>query len=120
MAILDHRNTPLAGIQISPAQRLMNRRTRSLLPMPAELLKPCVVDEDLACTKLHLRQQQQPRYYNRNACDLTSLEAGDSVRVKPWQIGRKEWNKGVVKRRLDERSYDVELPNGVLRSNGTS
>jgi len=46
LALLDYRNTPPAVIQISPAQRLLNRRTRSLLPMSAGLLKPFVVDED--------------------------------------------------------------------------
>ena len=54
LVILDHRNTPPAGIQIRPAQRFMNRKNRSLLPMSAEFLKPCVVDEDLTHTKLHL------------------------------------------------------------------
>ena len=81
LAPLDHRNTPPTGIQISPAQPLLNRRTRSLLPVTAELLKPSVADEDLTRTKIRLRQQQQARYYNRNARDLTPLEAGDSVRV---------------------------------------
>ena len=61
LALLDHRNTPPTGIQISPAQRLLNRRTRSLLPMSAGLLKPSVADEDTTRTKLRLRQQQQAR-----------------------------------------------------------
>ena len=117
LALLDHRNTPPTGIQISPAQRLLNRRTRSLLPMSASLLRPSVADEDMTRTKLRLRQQQQAHYYNRGARDLDPLEKGDPVRVKPWQFGKKEWQKGVVKKRLDERSYEVELPQGVLRRN---
>ena len=117
LALLDHRNTPPTGIQISPAQRLLNRRTRSLLPMSAGLLKPSVADEDTTRTKLRLRQQQQARYYDRGARDLDPLEKGDPVRVKPWHVGKKEWQKGVVKKRLDERSYEVELPQGVLRRN---
>ena len=91
LTLLDHRNTPPAGIQISPAKRLLNRRTRSLLPMSASLLKPSVADEDTTHTKLRLRQQQQARYYNRGARDLDHLEKGDAVRVQPWQIGKKEW-----------------------------
>ena len=110
LALLDHRNTPPTGIQISPAQRLLNRTTRSLLPMSAGLLKPSVADEDTTRTKLRLRQQQGAR-------DLDPLAKGDPVRVKPWQVGKKEWQKGVVKKRLDERSYEVELPQGVLRRN---
>ena len=117
LALLDHRNTPPTGIQISPAQRLLNRRTRSLLPMSAGLLKPSVADEDTTRTKLRLRQQQQARYYDRGARDLDPLEKVDPVRVKPWHVGKKEWQKGVVKKRLDERSYEVELPQGVLRRN---
>ena len=73
LALLDHRNTPSTGIEISPAQRLLNRRTRSLLPMTAELLTPSVADEDLTRTKLRLRQQQQVWYYNSNTRDLRSF-----------------------------------------------
>ena len=118
LAPLDHRNTPPTRIQISPAQRLLNRRTRSLLPMSAGLQRPSVADENMTCTKLRLRQQQQARYYNRGARDLDPLEKGDPVRVKPWQFGKKEWQKRVVKKRLDERSYEVELLQGVLRRTG--
>ena len=107
LALLDHSNTPPAVIQISPAQRFLNRRTRSLLPMSAGLLKPSVADEDTTHTKLRLRQQQQARYYNRGARDLDPLEKGDAVRVQPLQVGKKEWQKGVVKNRLSERSYEV-------------
>ena len=39
LAPLDHRNTLPTGIQISPAQRLLNISKRSLLPMSAGLLK---------------------------------------------------------------------------------
>jgi len=40
LALLDHRNTPSASMQISPAQHLFNRRARSLLSMTANLLAP--------------------------------------------------------------------------------
>ena len=39
------------------------------------------------------------------------------MRVKPRRAGRKEWQKGVVKSRIDKRSYEVELPQGLLRRN---
>ena len=117
LALLDHRNTPPASMQISSAQRLFSRRTRSLLPMTAALLKPSVSDENVTHTKLHRRQQQQAKYYNRGARDLQPFEPGDTVRVEPWRAGRKEWQKGVVKSRIDKRSYEVELPQGLLRRN---
>ena len=117
LALLDHRNTPPASVQISPAQRLFSRRTRSLLPLSAELLKPKTVDDDLTHLKLRLRQQQQARYYNRGACDLLPLKEGDLVRIKRWQLGKKEWKPGSVRKRLDERSYEVQTSCGVLRRN---
>ena len=42
LAFMDHKNTPPANIQVSPAQRLFSRRARSLLPMTTALLKPSV------------------------------------------------------------------------------
>ena len=43
-AILDWRNTPTEGMDSSPTQRLMSRRTRHTLPISDELLKPKVVE----------------------------------------------------------------------------
>ena len=38
--------------------------------------------------------------------------------VEPWRTGRKEWQKGVVKSRIDKRSLnEVELPQGLLQRN---
>ena len=47
LAFLDHRNTPPASVQVSPAQRLFNRRSRSLLPMTANL--PQAVSDNELC-----------------------------------------------------------------------
>ena len=85
--------------------------------MTAALLKPSASDEDVTHTKFHRRQQQQAKYYNRGARDLQPLEPGDTVRVELWREGRKVWQKGAVKSRIDKRSYEVELPQGLLRRN---
>ena len=85
--------------------------------MTAALLKPSISDEDVTHTKLHRCQQQQAKYYNRGAQDLQPLEPGDTVRVEPCRTGRKEWQKGVVKSCIDKRSYEVELPQGLLWRN---
>ena len=37
---LSHKNTPTQGLDSSPVQRLMSRRTKTLLPTTANLLKP--------------------------------------------------------------------------------
>jgi len=118
LALLDHRNTPSAGVQISPAQRLLNRRARSLLPMTANLLAPQAVPDNERCqAKLEQRKQRQAQYYNRGAIDLDPLKRGDTARLKPFQLGKREWQKGIVQKRLDERSYEVETPYNVVRRN---
>ena len=40
LSLLDWRNTPTEGLDSSPVQRLMGRRTRTFLPTTASLLKP--------------------------------------------------------------------------------
>ena len=44
LALLDWRNTPTEGIGTSPAQRLMGRCTRTLLPTHQNLLKPRILE----------------------------------------------------------------------------
>ena len=56
---------------------------------------------------------KQAEYYNRNEHGLPALEEGDVVRMQPFKLGQKERKKGTVKRRLSERSYDVETPDAV-------
>ena len=44
MALLDHRNTPTQGLTTtSPVQRFTNRRTRTIIPTTAKLLKQGVI-----------------------------------------------------------------------------
>ncbi|CAB4011661.1 Retrovirus-related Pol poly from transposon opus [Paramuricea clavata] len=42
---------------------------------------------------------------------------GNSVRIKRWKLGKKEWQLGSVRKRLDERPYEVQTPCGILRKN---
>ena len=37
--------------------------------------------------------------------------------MKPFRQGQKEWEKSVVQRRIDERSYEVDAPQGTYRCN---
>ncbi len=64
LSLLDHRNTPTTGTQTSPAQRLMSRRTRTLLPTTANLLKPPIPVDVLQ--ELATRQAKQAHYYTKN------------------------------------------------------
>ena len=99
LALLNNRNTPTMDLP-SPAQRLRNRRTRILLPMTDRLLEPAL-DTDLK-SKMKIAKSKQAAYYNRNARDLSVLEEGYLVRIKPYSPNS-TWQKGVVTKRFDER-----------------
>ena len=58
-------------------------------------------------------KKKQAKYYNRNARFLQELNRGDTVRIAPQQ-GNKVWEKGVVKNKHNERSYEVQKENGHL------
>ncbi|KAK7899105.1 hypothetical protein WMY93_019958 [Mugilogobius chulae] len=114
LAILDHRNTPTQGLDTSPAQRLLSRRTRTLLPIRDSLLEPEVTNNRSGLLK---NQQRQSKYYNQTAKDMDSLKPGDAVRVQPFGTNTL-WNKAKVSTPLGNRSYVVELDTGsVLRRN---
>ena len=86
----------------------MNRRTRTLLPTTGSLLEPRTLSSSNEREKPKDVQKWKARYYNADAHDLPELNEVDTVRLKPFVLGQKEWKKGVVVKRLDERSYEVE------------
>ena len=99
----------------SPAQRLLNRRTKTVLPTKDKLLKP-KLNNDVNDQRL-LKQQKQAHYYNKNAKDLPKLKAGDVVHVQPAKY-KKSWTKAVVRRQVAPRSYEITTDAGVkLRRN---
>ena len=86
--------------------------------MTAKLLAPQAVPDNERCrAKLEQHKQRQAQYYIRGAVDLDPMKGGETVRLKPFQLGKREWQKGIVRRRLDERSYEVETPHNVVRRN---
>ena len=118
LALLEIRNTPTQGAGTSPSQRLLNRRTRSILPMTDKMLTPRG-EGYLKLDNMNIRKDQarQAKYYNKSAKQLPTLTEGDTVRMRPFRIGQKQWEKAVVSERLDERSYTVETPSGTFRRN---
>ena len=114
LALLDHRNTPSQGLATSPAQRLLSRRTRTLLPTKETLLEPKVSNNTQG---LIYNRQRQEKYYNRTAKDLDCFKSGDCVRVQPFEPC-KTWKSAKVLRPVSPRSYEVELESGgILRRN---
>ena len=114
LAILDYRNTPTQGMTSSPAQWLMSRRTKTLLPTTQSLLLPKNIHLENEKRELWWRQQVQAEYYYRTAKDLPSLSEGDVIGMKPFKLGNKSCPKAQVTARLDERSYTVETEHGAV------
>ena len=116
LALLDWRNTPTEGLDSSPAQRLFS--TRTLLPTTSSLLQPEVPKDTLE--KLKLRKAKQALYFNVGAKELTELNVGDSVRVKPLHTTKRNtpWAKARVQGKVDVRSYQIRTEDGrVYRRN---
>ena len=65
LALLDFRNTPTEGYTTSPAQRMLNRQTRTLLPMSSSLLKPEIPTRVQKSQKAV--QAKQSFYYDKTA-----------------------------------------------------
>ena len=77
LAILNYKNTPTQGLDASPVQRLMNRRTRTNLPTSPKLLKPQVPRNQPK--QMKAKRDKQKAYYDRNAKDLPALKVDDVV-----------------------------------------
>ena len=114
LALLEFRNTPITGMELSPAQLLMSRRLQSALLMTRSLLTPAVSRD--ASKQLAKRQEQQERYYNRGTRRLPSLSEGDTVRYKCGSV----WQPAIVvsKHPTAPRSYLIRnSQQHVLRRN---
>ena len=113
LALLEFRNTPITGLNESPAQLLMSRRLRLSLPMTDAMLQPSISEE--VKRKLEQRQQRQKRFYDRGTKPLSSLQPNEVVR---YQTG-KMWKPAIViNKHPNPRSYNIQTPQGtVLRRN---
>jgi hypothetical protein len=115
-ALLDLRNTPTEGLEGSQAQRCLGRHTRTTsLPMSQALLQPRF-DTRATMQSIQSSQQHQKAYHDRKGKQLSLLQAGDPIRLRPF--GRtKTWRPGVVVEQLDDRSYLVDSGGHRLRQN---
>lgn len=114
LAILDWRNTPSETYNCSPVQRLMGRRTKTLLPTAKILLKPEI--QKNVIENYYQTKEKQKYYYDRESKSLPNLNEGDVVRIKP-DLPRKEWRKGTCMKKVNPRSYKINCDGQILRRN---
>ena len=115
LALLNVRNTPQEGYNMSPAQRMMSRSTKTLLPVSTSLLKPHVVQNTMDI--ILKKQAKQQHYYNRGAKTLEQLHKGDRVKLQPFTLGKKDWADGQVVKEVRPRSYEVQSDGKVYIRN---
>ena len=105
LELIDWRNTPSEGIGTSPVQRLMGRRTRTLLPTTEKLLRPEIPQS--TGERPTAGKKALTKYYNRNTNKLSELHIGDNIRMR--LSGDRRWSLGQCRRVLGHRPYEVEV-----------
>ena len=118
LALLDYRNTegilPTEGINAGPAQRLMSRRTRTLLPTASSLLRPEVCTQ--STEKLEWKRQKAKFYHDRHVKQLPELGIGQEVRIQSLRKNQ-TWKEPTCIEKLSDRSYVVKSGNELFRRN---
>ena len=112
VALLDYRKTPTEGVSASLAQRLMSRRTSTLLPTAASLLRPTVNHN----YSLQLKRQKAKFFHDKHVRQLPELENGQKLRVAPLRKNQ-TWEQGTWTEKLSDRSYVVQSGGTTLRRN---
>ena len=70
LALLAYRNTPQQGHAYSPAQRLMSRRLRDLIPMATSQLRPQTASPRVVVQDIVGRRQRSKMQYDKKASTL--------------------------------------------------
>ena len=124
MSLLTHRNTPVQGLDMSPAMMLYGRVIKDHLPALQEKYRihkrwsEISRYREMAMAKRHIANE---KYYNPHSRPLRELEIGQSVQIQN-QIGSypRRWTKtGRVVERLGNRQYHIRVDgsNRVTRRN---
>lgn len=119
LALLIYRNTPPQGHSYSPAQRLLGRRTRGLLPMSYPLLVPEKINSTLVTTEIARKRDGAKKSYDKSAGPAhTEIPINDYVYVKPSPHHKGDpWSYGQVIDSQSPRSYNVQTNRGIIRRN---
>ena len=111
LGLLNIRNAPQEGMETSPVQRLMGRRTKTAIPTVNDHLMPSHISIEKERRQLENKHfAVADRHLNRKS--LKPLNVGDTVRVQPIDNNKKEWKQATVSKKLNSHSYDVVADNG--------
>ncbi|UYV60919.1 K02A2.6-like [Cordylochernes scorpioides] len=111
IALLNYRNTPREDMG-SPAQKLLSRRTKTILPISKELLRPCIQKD--VTLKLRRSRNKQKFYYDKGSRDEPTFKIGQEVYLRE---NRRNWKPATIVREDGPRSYTVQNNKGLYRRN---
>ena len=116
--MLDYRTTPLEGIKLSPAQLLMGRRPRNILPAAPSIPQAAPYSKKDVKRHFHLEKAKQKYYHDKLAAkELPPLKPGQPVTMAP-RPGMKSWLPAVVvEHHISPLSYVVEMRGRKYRRN---
>ena len=116
LGILDYRNTPVDGF-VSPAQLLMSRQLRSILPCTSQHLKKKVIPTTQFTQQRTEMLKRQKLYHDKSARSLKQLTPGDAVYIQ--KTPDRPWSQAVVLSHAGQpQSYWVHTNKGsMLRRN---
>lgn len=118
-ALLNYRDTPHAATGVSPAEALMGRRLRTLVPVLPQNLAPQVPSSALIQERdeAHKRSYKDAYDKRHGARPLPPLQPGQEVRIRTDK--QSTWrNPGqVLLADPANRTYQVATPQGVVRRN---
>ena len=93
LALLEHRNTPSVDIELSPAQRLLGRRTKTRIPLAEDQLNPHQIPWITISRRLKKRMERETETYNKGSHPLPALTEGDTVWIQPLGTGSNKWER---------------------------
>ncbi|XP_052130313.1 uncharacterized protein K02A2.6-like [Frankliniella occidentalis] len=117
--LLHYRVTPLSGLNASPAQLLMSRQLRTMLPIKTSRLKPSIVPN--VVSKLEKKALTSKMHYDKTAVG-TEIEFSPSDYVFVKNPLTSVWEPGIVVEVCSEpRSYMVKtnFSSNIVRRNST-
>jgi hypothetical protein len=114
LGLLAYRNSPLHN-GYSPAELLMGRKLRSILPTLNQNLEPKAIDKTIFDNReISYKAKMQQTFNNRHKPqNKTDLKEEDKVIVKT----NGKFEEGQVTQRVSNRSYNIEMPVGTIRRN---
>ena len=114
ISILEYRNTPVVGTA-SPAQLLMNRRLRSIIPSTTKQLELKLQNQREIRDVSSRNKLLQKIAFDKHSKPLKPLHVGNSVSVR---MRNGTWEPAVITDMSSTpRSYVVQTENGEYRRN---